>query len=141
MALKYYPFAAVAAPTGVSRCIIGFGEAGFIIPAGDYVNHQPFGGGIGSSYGMPVPYTGKAKNLRVMVVSNGLDGDCIVSVARNEESTPLSVTIPAGSTGLFENSSDEVEFLNGERIFFIIDTRQATSGSIDIAGASVLYEG
>ena len=90
---------------GVSRCIIGFGEAGYIIYAGSYEEHQPFSQAKGSSKGMPVPFSGKAKKLKVYVQSNSLNYSTIVIVRKNETDTSLTVTIPSGSTGLFENNT------------------------------------
>lgn len=123
-----------------SKCIIGFGESGFVIEAGGSVSHQPFSNSIGSGVGIPVPYAGVARNLKVQVFSNSLDAECIVSVYKNEEDTPLKVTIPAGETGLFENNDDTVSFNENDRIYFVINTMYATSGSIDIPGVTVLYE-
>ncbi|MEM2260005.1 MAG: hypothetical protein QXY65_02945 [Candidatus Methanomethylicaceae archaeon] len=130
-----------SAPTGISKCIIGFGEAGYVISAGDYTSHQPFSNSKGSSYGMPVPFAGTAKKLKVQVVSNNLDADCRVIVAKNESETSLLVTIPSGQSGLFSNNTDTVSFSEGDRIYFIVDTSSATSGSIDIAGVTIAFEG
>uniref|UniRef100_A0A7C4RXR3 Uncharacterized protein n=2 Tax=cellular organisms TaxID=131567 RepID=A0A7C4RXR3_FERPE len=124
-----------------SKCIIGFGESGFVIEAGRSVSHQPFSNSIGSSVGIPVPYAGTARNLKVQVWTNSLDNDCEVSVAINEEKTELKVIIPPGETGIFENNYVGIVFNENDRIYFIIDTTSATSGSIDIAGVTVLYEG
>ncbi|MEM3951832.1 MAG: hypothetical protein QXP74_00245 [Nitrososphaerota archaeon] len=131
----------VSVTPGVSRCIIGFGEAGFIVGAGWSVSHQPFSSAIGSSLGIPVPYRGMAMNLKVIVLSNSLDNVCKVSVYKNEEMTNLSVTIPAGETGTFKNDTDIVKFDENDRIYFVIDTSAATSGSIDIPGVTIAYEG
>jgi hypothetical protein len=126
---------------GVSRCIIGFGEAGYIIYAGSYEEHQPFSQAKGSSEGMPVPFSGKAKKLKVRVHANSLDASTIVIVRKNETDTSLTVTIPSGSTGLFENNTVEVEYAEGDRIDFVIDATSSTSGEMDIAGISVCFEG
>lgn len=128
-------------PMAISRCIIGFGDAGFIVEAGLSINHQPFSSAVGSSIGMPVPYGGIAKNLKVVVWTNTLNDFCKISVFRNEIETSLIVFIPAGETGTFENNTDTVEFNENDRIFFVIDASSATQGSIDIPGITVAYEG
>jgi hypothetical protein len=133
--------ATILAAAGVSRCIIGFGEAGYIIYAGSYEEHQPFSQAKGSSEGMPVPFSGKAKKLKVRVHANSLDASTTVIVRKNETDTPLTVTIPSESTGLFENNTVEVEYAEGDRIDFVIDATSSTSGEMDIAGISVCFEG
>jgi hypothetical protein len=137
----YFSYSVSAPNIGISKCIIGFGEVSYVINYGTTSEHQPFSQAKESSKGMPVPFSGKAKKLKVYVNSNSLNASTTVIVRKNETNTSLTVTIPSGSTGLFENNTIEVEYVEGDRIDFIIDTTSSTSGSIDIAGISICFEG
>jgi hypothetical protein len=117
--------------------IIGFGEAGYVISAGSYEEHQPFSSAKGSSKGMPIPTDLTVKKFMVYINSNSLDGDTIVAIRKNEVEIETSkITIPAGQTGLFSIELSE-DFVEGDRLDFIVDATSSTTGEIDISGMSV----
>jgi hypothetical protein len=125
-------------PAYYSPVIVGFGEAGFVIPNGAYGRHLPFSSSRFFSVGMPIPYDGVALDIRVYVNSNSLNSDAIVKVYKNETETDLNVIIPSGQAGDFSNFNP-VSFSKGDRLAFMIDTTASTSGDIDIVSIDITY--
>lgn len=123
-----------------SKCIIGFSEAGFVIPAGSIVQHQAFSEKTGASRGFVLPYSGTAKKLKVYVLTNTLNNFAYVQCRKNEGQEVIEVEIPAGETGTFSNDIDTLSFEENDRIDFVIDTLRAEEGEIDIVSVSLLYE-
>jgi hypothetical protein len=116
--------------------VIGIARSGWVLNGGQTVNAQPYTGDTGSSVGMPLPETFDIELLAVYVVSNTLSTDSTVTVRRNETNTSLSVTIPAGGTGLF--SAGYIEFFDlFDRLDFELALGGTASESIDIAAIVV----
>lgn len=54
------------------------------------------------------------KNLAVLVSANTRDGDCTVSLRKNAAGEALTVTIPASTAGLFEDTTNSSAGVNGD---------------------------
>jgi hypothetical protein len=112
--------------------VIGIARSGWVLNGGQTVNAQPYTGDTGSSVGMPLPEAFDIELLAVYVVSNTLSTDSTVTVRRNETNTSLSVTIPAGGTGLFY--AEYIEFFDiFDRLDFELALGGDASESIDFA--------
>jgi len=86
----------------------------------------------------PIPRSGTFKNLYVSVIYNTTNGFTTISLRKNGSSV-LSVTVGAGETGTFSNTTDSVDVTEGDLVNFQI-SNGATSGSINIATISIEFE-
>jgi hypothetical protein len=116
--------------------VIGIARSGWIFNGGQTVNAQPYTGDTGSSVGMPLPEAFDIELLAVYIISNTLSTNSTVRVRRNETNTSLSVTIPAGGTGLFY--AETTEFFDiFDRLDFELALGGNASESIDFAAIVV----
>jgi hypothetical protein len=58
----------------------------------------------------------KASGLAVVVIANASTTDATLTLCKNGVATSIVVTIPAGQTGLFVSTGDEVELDQGDYI-------------------------
>lgn len=72
------------------------------------------------------------KNMYVNVIANTRDTDTIVMLRKNLADTTLTVTIPAGVTGVIEDIANVVSIVNGDTLNFKIAPTIGT-GSLTLA--------
>lgn len=82
---------------------------------------------------MQVNYPFRGSKLRIGVSANPYTGSSTCTVRKNAADTALSVTIPAGSTGVFSDTSNSVDFLGSDLVCY--RWNGGTSGS----GGNVRY--
>lgn len=76
-------------------------------------------------------------NLTVIVGSNSLDFNTIVTLYKNGNEEDLQVSVGQNHTGLFINENDEIEIHPNQYIQFHIDTGPVTAGGINILNISI----
>lgn len=86
----------------------------------------------------PVP-AGGAQDLICEVSVNTCNEDVVVTIQKNGSDTAITVTIPAGETGTFEDETDTATFDDGDTITLLVDSSAASSGSISFTGIVVLF--
>jgi hypothetical protein len=74
---------------------------------------------------------GDVRNMAVRIYTNNLDGEAIFKLRINGRDTKLSVTVPAGNTGFFQNKKEEVKISPSDLIDWKVTTR-GTKGSITV---------
>lgn len=116
--------------------LIGVGKR-LSIDSGLYKSAMPYTGELDVGNGLVMPVNANLQVLSVYVVNNSLNNSSYVIVRKNESETNLKVTIPAEGTGNFSNSVDELMFNAGDRLDFVVDTTNASSGTIDIGSMSI----
>lgn len=122
-----------------TRLIIGIARAGYVFAGAASDNIQPFSGDIGSSSGMAMPLAGSVTKMQIQVQTNGLSGDSSLTLRKNEAATALSITIPAGTAGLFTVTGN-VLYGAGDRLDFLLTRGGLTTEEIDIVSITVVYE-
>lgn len=85
-----------------------------------------------------VPVAGTAKNLSVYVATNTRATDTVITFLKNGADTGLSVTIPAGATGQFEDTSNTVSLAAGDEVNCKITT--GTGGALAISVRGVHFD-
>jgi hypothetical protein len=80
------------------------------------------------------PRTGIIRNVRVMVRSNSYNGAEVLSLFVGGAPTPLTATVPAGSTGNFDISGS-ISVPSGERVAMMLDRSAPTSGEIAVSAS------
>jgi hypothetical protein len=86
-----------------------------------------------------VPYpAGTFSKLYVRVVANTTTGDATVTVRKNSTDTALTLTIPAGQTGPFEDSTHSFTTTSGD----LIDYKTVTTGTgtVSFTIMSVIFD-
>jgi hypothetical protein len=71
------------------------------------------------------------KNMGVRVYTNTLNGEATFTLRVNSRDTKLSVTVPAGETGFYQNLKHEVEISPSDMIDWKVKTR-GTKGGITV---------
>ncbi len=109
------------------------------------------GGGLYSTTEADVVYTmrqsGTFSNLRLYVSANTRNGACTMTLRKNGADTALVVTVPATTTGEFEDTTHSVSVVDGDTVC-LYGPRGGTTGSItcklvqmDFSGNRILIGG
>lgn len=87
-------------------------------------------------------------NMRVFVSANTLDAACTTSTEKNHVAPTwtagtLSVSIPSGGTGEFENTSSTQSYSSGDKGLWLIKTQGSTVGAVTVmhCQADLDYDG
>jgi len=99
---------------------------------GLYKNVLPFSGEIDAPYGMLIPVYLNARVFSCHVLENTLDGTAYVILRKNEEETFMRIEIPSENIGTNIISTSELIYNPGDRLDFIVDTTDASSGLLKI---------
>ncbi|MEM2197122.1 MAG: hypothetical protein QW290_08585 [Sulfolobales archaeon] len=78
------------------------------------------------------------KNFRVWINVNENTGPGYVSIVKNEGQAKITITIPAETTGWFENTADTLVLDEGDTLYLETDGSQAPSG-YDCLGWGYVY--
>jgi len=80
---------------------------------------------------MLAPFAGNVKSLYAKAQGgNSLNGATVVTLRKNSADTALTVTITAGSTAVFSDTTNSVSFVAGDLLNWKIDTTASSSGAI-----------
>jgi hypothetical protein len=83
---------------------------------------------------------GTASNLRVQVLSNTFQVACTVTIFKNDVATTMTVTVPLGSSGTFNDLVNTVAFAAGDAISLrVVIAVGEAMGSTIVLGASIVY--
>lgn len=85
----------------------------------------------------PISPARLVQNLSVRVLNNTLTSDAVITVMQDDNPTSLSVTIPAGSSGTFENNTNLLQIPDHGTMGIRI-TSESDSGSASIMGTILL---
>lgn len=90
---------------------------------------------------VPVPCDGTFSNLRCLVVTNSkASSNCLLRLQKNgAATTSMVLTIPAGVTGVFEDTSNTESFSQGDTVGWYLTT--AGTGTLTIANMQVMFTG
>jgi len=101
----------------------------FVSPIGGII-----AGGVTELFGqIEIPIDSIFSNLLVHVINNSITvSDTTVKVRKNSADGNGLVSIPAGATGFFEDTSNSDSFANGDKLAYVIIT-PATTGEIGIS--------
>lgn len=80
------------------------------------------------------------KSLWVRVRTNTLDGNTVLRVLKNGGLGNQGVTIGAGLTGIFQDTTNTDSFVDGDTVVHRLDTTASTVGSINIMEVSVVMQ-
>jgi hypothetical protein len=69
---------------------------------------------------------GTYKNMAVYVSVNPRNAPMVLTFRKNESDTDLKITIPALGTGLFENTTDEISVIEGDRVAWKYESGAST---------------
>lgn len=100
-----------------------------------------FSGGVNtveSAAQFVTPRAGLARKLNVRIRLNTLDNNAVFTLRVNGVSTSITVTVSAGQTGVFVDSTNSVSVSAEDLIVLSADTTAASSGSITIGSYSML---
>lgn len=97
-------------------------------------------GNITSSPGASITYrvTGTISHLCLNVDNNSLDAATDLTVYQNGGATALTISVPAGTSGYFDNTTDTVAVASGDVIYIFISV-PATAGTALPACISTLF--
>ena len=141
--LKYSDGEAIHTIQISSKCILGviflYADAGQIKKAWPYMCWTEPIDAWWTRF--PMPYAGVARKLKAYVNVNTLDANCFILCRRNEGEAYIQIEVPAGQTGLFTNDTDALPFNENDYLDFVIDARDASTGSIEVTYLTLLYEG
>ena len=92
-----------------------------------------------SKVSRPMPYKGKLKNMTVKILSNNMDKNTVITVYKNMEATPLTITVATLETGVKTNNITSVTFQKGDYLDTIVDTHLSAADKRIIMGVSYEY--
>lgn len=117
--------------------LIGVGKS-LSFSSGLYKSVMPYTGEIDLGKGLVLPASVNMRVLIVNVTANSLNGSTYIIMRKNETETDLKISIPSEETGNFSQTVDELKFNAGDRLDFVVDTEESTSGTINIGSMSAL---
>lgn len=100
---------------------LGFGVTRYFTPLGAWVSQFV----TQSNANTHLNFAGTVRNAAVNMRSNTLNGASTATLMKNNVATGIVITIPAGTSGWFEDTVNEVDFVAGD--FF--DWKLVTGGS------------
>ena len=107
------------------------------VNAGMYKTIFPWSG-IEINVGFPIPLKYRAFHFFIDVYENNLNDEAYAIVRKNQEETDLGITINPSAVGYMSISGTGVDYNEGDRIDFAIDTTLATSGSLSFYSMGVV---
>lgn len=90
--------------------------------------------------GMPSPRAGRIKNLSVYVGTNLHTEDTAVTIYINGVASIVTITIPASTTGLFTDNTNQAAIALGDRISFVFTDASAGTGVMNMSIMSAEIE-
>lgn len=84
----------------------------------------------GAGGGNLIPKDGIVSSLAINVASNTYDGDTIITIVKNGTPTTISITIAAGDTGVFFDTTHQVAVVAGDVITLQIDPTASSTGAM-----------
>lgn len=88
----------------------------------------------------PMPYKGTLKNMVAKVLSNNMTTATTMKVYKEATVTTLGISITAGTTGLFPDTTHTVDFEKGQTLLTIVDTHNSAADKRIIVGVGYEYE-
>jgi hypothetical protein len=88
--------------------------------------------------GIQVPFAGVAKDFQAYVWENTFDGVTYIMLRRNHGEAYIQMEVPVGKTGLV-STTDTLEFDEGDRLDFVVDTSRSTTGDFGCEYITVSY--
>ena len=79
------------------------------------------------------------RNFRVNVKTNQMDADTIVAVTREGFNSALSVVIPAGETGIFEDLDSIINVKTDKNINIEVDATASSAAKLIELDTSIVY--
>ena len=118
---------------------------GILFPSGS--GYYALAGGAGSTALLATEDFAQAKWYHSATLSklwvksnvNTRDGDLVITLRKNGADTGLAVTVPAGTTGVFEDTSDSVSLADGDLVCYHFSLG-GSSGSVQLGAVRVLED-
>ena len=88
----------------------------------------------------PLPRSGTIRSFTVKAVSNNADAPVPITLRKNGVNTDITITIPAGTDGVFDDP-DTVFFATQDELSIQYDTTQVTSGYPEEILVTMVYDG
>ena len=107
------------------------------VNAGMYKTIFPWSG-IEIDIGFPIPLKYRAFHFFIHVYANNLNDKAYAIVRKNQQETDLRITINPSAVGYMSVSGTGVDYNEGDKIGFAIDTTSATSGSLSFYSMGVV---
>jgi hypothetical protein len=89
---------------------------------------------------VPFRQSGTIKNLRLNVSSNASATSTVITVRKNGADTALTITVPATTTGYFEDTTNSFTIASGDTLSYQIDKNDANNFQCYYMACDVLHE-
>lgn len=87
----------------------------------------------------PIGAPGTISDLRVDVVANDSNGASILTLCQNGSPTAITVTVGAGSTGEFSDTTHTITVADGDYLEWKLDTTARSSGGITLGRIEITF--